>query len=42
MTHVMTLKARVNYVPIDYRPTDDEPFMCSRQRAPWQATHLAG
>ena len=33
MTHVMTLKARVNYVPIDYRPTDDEPFMCSRQRA---------
>ena len=32
-THVMALKARVNYVPKDYRPTDDEPFMCSRQRA---------
>ncbi len=32
-THVMALKARVNYVPKDYRPIDDEPFMCSRQRA---------
>ena len=41
-THVMALKARVDYVPKDHRPTDDEPFMCSRQRAYFRGKLLVG
>ena len=40
-THEMALKARANYVPQDYRPTDDEPFMCSRQRTYFRGKLLA-
>jgi DnaK suppressor protein len=32
-TQLMAVKTRVNLIPEDYRPTEDEPFMSNRQRA---------
>ena len=41
MTHLMAVKTRANHIPKDYRPTDNEPFVRSRQRAYFRSKLLA-